>query len=450
MPSSHGRRQRRLPYNTPQKRQVYRVSKFFLSLGCIVVAIGLLGLGIRLYTDWPHFVNMLSFAFGLQNIAKQQAHLAQTIKTGLQDIRLPLTSYQRENGSVQRRGREQWQWQLHRIQLPSEATLATCDFFIRKTASQAGFTVFDRHESQATPNRVVELSVGISDAPTDFFVLTYNNLPSSTVLSDRPQQQPAPAPPPSLPPLKQPAPPPPLSLPLLKQRPSPPALPSPPLAQPQIAIVIDDLGWDLEAARTLFTLDAPLSFAILPDTPHGSVIAREARQRGRDVLLHLPMEPHGYPQIDPGQHALLGTMSKEVFSTRLSTALASMPQALGVNNHMGSRLTENQDAMAMLMHQIKQRNLFFLDSRTSEKSLAYQVAQTMRVPAAQRHIFLDHDINTDKIAQQLQRLSAVASQQGFAIAIAHPYPETLQVLQKNLSTLRHSGYEIVPVSRLVK
>lgn len=436
MPSSRGRQQRRIPDNTPQRRQVYRVSKSCLRIGCIVVAIGFSWLGMRLYTGWPQFVNMLYFALGLQDIANQQAHLTQAIQSGLREIRLPVTSYQRESGLVQRRGREQWQWQLHKIQLPSEATLATCDFFVRKIASQVGFTVFDRHEPQTTPNRIVELSLGISDVPTDFFVLTHNTLPSPAVLSDRPMHQPALTPPPSLP--------------LFRPRPSPPVHPLPPLSPPQIAIVIDDLGWDLEAARTLLTLDVPLSFAILPDTPYGSAIAKEARQRGRDVLLHLPMEPHGYPQIDPGQHALLGSMSKEVFFTRLSTALASLPQALGVNNHMGSRLTENQDAMAMLMRHIKQRNLFFLDSRTSEKSLAYQVAQTMRVPAAQRHIFLDHDINADKITQQLHHLSVVASQQGFAIAIGHPYPETLQVLQKNLSALRHSGYEIVPVSRLVR
>jgi uncharacterized protein len=278
--------------------------------------------------------------------------------------------------------------------------------------------------------------LGISNVLTDFFVLTHHTLPSPTMLSDRPIHQLALTPPPSLP--------------LLRPRPSPPVHPLPPLSPPQIAIVIDDLGWDLEAARTLLTLDMALSFAILPDTPYGPVIAKEAQQRGRDVLLHLPMEPHGYPHVDPGHHALLGTMSKEIFFTRLNTALASIPQALGVNNHMGSRLTENQDAMAMLMRHIKQRNLFFLDSRTSEKSLAYRVAQTMRVPTAQRHIFLDHDINADRITQQLHRLSVVASQQGFAIAIGHPYPETLQVLQKNLSALRHSGYEIVPVSRLVR
>ncbi len=146
MPSSHRRQQRRIPDNTPQRRQVYRVSISGLRIGCIVVATGFSWLGMWLYTGWPQFVNMLYFALGLQDIANQQVHLAQAIQTGLQEIRLPVTSYQRERGLVQRRGREQWQWQFHTIQLPSEATLATCDFFVRKIASQVGFIVFDRHE----------------------------------------------------------------------------------------------------------------------------------------------------------------------------------------------------------------------------------------------------------------------------------------------------------------
>jgi polysaccharide deacetylase 2 family uncharacterized protein YibQ len=220
--------------------------------------------------------------------------------------------------------------------------------------------------------------------------------------------------------------------------------------RPQVAIVIDDLGWDRQVAESLLALDAPLSFAILPAAPYQLYIAQEAQRRGRDVLLHLPMEPHGYPQINPGHDALLSHMQADELAAHLERALQALPSVVGVNNHMGSRLTENRAAMRVVMQHLKQHNLFFLDSRTSQHSLAYRIAREMGVRAAQRHIFLDHDVRQGTIAKRLYDLVALANTHGQAIGIGHPYPETLQALQEALPTLRQSGIELVPVSHLVQ
>jgi hypothetical protein len=216
-----------------------------------------------------------------------------------------------------------------------------------------------------------------------------------------------------------------------------------------VAIVIDDLGWNLEAARALLALDAPLSFAILPNAPYRTVIAQEAQRRGRDILLHLPMEPYKYPHVNPGQPALLSTMNTRELTAEVEVALAALPPVVGVNNHMGSRLTEDRTAMRAVMQHIKRHNLFFLDSRTSQKSLAAQVARELGVRTAERHVFLDNETETTKIHQQLDQLATLARMRGHAIGIGHPYPETVQALWHMLPELQQAGIEIVPISRLV-
>jgi polysaccharide deacetylase 2 family uncharacterized protein YibQ len=162
------------------------------------------------------------------------------------------------------------------------------------------------------------------------------------------------------------------------------------------------------------------------------------------------MEPYGYPHIDPGGGALLSHMPAAELTAHIERALQALPTAVGVNNHMGSRLTENREAMRVVMHHLKQHNLFFLDSRTSQYSLAYSTAREMGIRTAQRHIFLDHDVHRDKIAQRFDDLMELANSQGWAIGIGHPYPETLQALQQRLPILQRSGIELVPVSRLVE
>jgi polysaccharide deacetylase 2 family uncharacterized protein YibQ len=220
-------------------------------------------------------------------------------------------------------------------------------------------------------------------------------------------------------------------------------------ATPSIAIVIDDMGWELPIATDLLALDQPLSFAVLPQAPYQLNIVQAAQQHKRELLLHLPMEPHGYPRVNPGPHALLGNMEPQQMVTLLQEALKSLPQVVGVNNHMGSSLTENPQAMRVVMHELKQRDLFFLDSRTSATSQAYQIAREMGIPTAKRHVFLDNDVQQSQIVAQLHRLAEMASQQGYAIGIGHPYPETLRALKDTLPLIRQAGIQIVPISHLV-
>jgi polysaccharide deacetylase 2 family uncharacterized protein YibQ len=143
-------------------------------------------------------------------------------------------------------------------------------------------------------------------------------------------------------------------------------------------------------------------------------------------------------------------MNSQELAAHIEVALAAVPAAIGVNNHMGSRLTEDREAMRVVMHLLKQRNLFFLDSRTSQKSLAYHVARELGVRTAQRQVFLDTTPEMAKIQQQLHYLVALAHEHGSAIGIGHPHPATVQTLWHTLPELRQAGIDIVPVSHLVK
>ena len=367
--------------------------------------------------------NTWRFLFGWQYIAQHQQQLNQTVAHLLQKTGLPATVYRLESTIPQRRGQEYWQRQNHVVRIPPERSLETFEALFRETLSRAPFIILDRRIRQASSYTTVKLTLGMAGVPTDVFVLT------QAVATVIPSIQVSNAP--ILSPLGQ-------SFPLHQS------------LLPQVAIVIDDLGWDLGAAQVLLAMDIPLGFAILPNTPFKDFIAQEAQRRGKDILLHLPMEPYSYPQIDPGWPVLLSTMNTSELAIQIESALAAVPAAVGVNNHMGSRLTEDRHAMHVVMQLMKHRNLFFLDSRTSQKSLAYQIAREVGVRTAQRHVFLDNEADARKISQQLHRLAALAREHGKAIGIGHPYPETVQSLRYTLPEIRQTGVEIVSISRLVQ
>lgn len=229
-------------------------------------------------------------------------------------------------------------------------------------------------------------------------------------------------------------------------------VPVPP--RPRVAILIDDLGWNSQVARSLLDIDAPLSFAVLPYLPHSKSIAHWAREKHRDVLLHLPLEPHGYPQIDPGKGALLKGMSEDRLEERLSHDLEAIPYAVGVNNHMGSRFTEDERAMRVVLRVLKKRGLFFLDSRTSSRSVGYDLARELGLKTGRRWVFLDHPdgekgADAASIEGQLWKLSKLAKREGQAIAIGHPHASTIEALRHTLPRLIAEGVEVVPVSALM-
>jgi polysaccharide deacetylase 2 family uncharacterized protein YibQ len=230
--------------------------------------------------------------------------------------------------------------------------------------------------------------------------------------------------------------------------PRPEALPStpPPL---KIAIVIDDMGSDMRRLRELLELDAPIAVAVLPHLKLSKEVAREAHANGREVLLHLPMEPKDIQNNNPGKGALTTAMDKEEVVRELTRDMEEVPFLSGVNNHMGSKFTEDEDLMRTVLEVVKSRDVYFLDSKTTDRSVADKVAKELGVRMASRNVFLDNRRDAQYIRGQLKKLLAVAGKRGNAIAIGHPYPETIAVLKEVIPGLKNDGVEVVRLSELV-
>jgi len=219
-------------------------------------------------------------------------------------------------------------------------------------------------------------------------------------------------------------------------------------ASPKVAIIIDDLGYDTSLAEGFMRLDLPLTLSILPFAPSTRSIARRAKEEGREVMLHLPMEPRSYPRINPGDGVLLVSMERAAILEVLERDLGEMPFVEGVNNHMGSRFTENREQMMVVLGELKRRGLYFVDSKTSRMSVAFDLARQMGIRTACRDIFLDNDLSEGALKIQMERLLTVARHKGHAIGIGHPHKETLWFLRKFQVGLQKE-VEVVPVSCLV-
>jgi len=198
---------------------------------------------------------------------------------------------------------------------------------------------------------------------------------------------------------------------------------------PRIALIIDDLGQDFEIVRALMALDLPLTLSILPEAPQTAAIVREAQKRGSELMLHLPMEPRNFPSFNPGPGALLADMADEEIMRLLTWHLKQVPGARGVNNHMGSFFTERRDKMAVVLGELKRRHLYYIDSRTTKKTVAYTLAREMGVATANRNVFLDNDLSPKAMKFQMHRLMGLARASGEAIGIGHPHPKTIEMLK---------------------
>ena len=215
-------------------------------------------------------------------------------------------------------------------------------------------------------------------------------------------------------------------------------------------MIIDDLGYAYTTGRALIELAAPISVAILPHTPHGPALAALAQQRGRSVLVHLPMEAsHANHLLGPG--ALTSAMDEATFRLRLAEDLASVPGAIGVNNHMGSVLTTSARAMRWLFDGLAAKGIdTFVDSRTTHHTVAGQVAQGYQaLTYLDRDVFLDNELSEAAIAARLEEAISIAERDGYAIAIGHPHRQTLEVLRRSLPELSHRGLELVDIRALV-
>jgi len=218
---------------------------------------------------------------------------------------------------------------------------------------------------------------------------------------------------------------------------------------PKITIIIDDLGDNQTLGLRTARLPKNVALSILPHTPYSRQIATFGHQRGMDILLHQPME--SLTRIDLlGPGALLEDMQRLEFAKILENNINAVPFVIGINNHMGSLLTTDIEKMNWLMAELKQRAIFFIDSRTTSDSIAGDIAYYWQIPTMSRRIFLDHYDDPEAIAKQFSLLLKLAKKNGHAVAIGHPRKQTLQFLEQKLPQLEALGFELVSTSEMIK
>jgi polysaccharide deacetylase 2 family uncharacterized protein YibQ len=228
----------------------------------------------------------------------------------------------------------------------------------------------------------------------------------------------------------------------------PKPLPLPP--RPRIAIVVDDLGLDKRVVENLLRLEVPVTFSILPFQPYSRYAAKLVHARGKEIILHLPMEPRGFPLKDPGEGGLFVTMGEtKELARQLKKDLDAVPYISGANNHMGSRFMEHEAVVRVVLGELKKRGLFFLDSGTTDRSMGYKLARELTMKAGRRDIFLDNETGPKDMEAQLNHLMKIALARGKAIGIGHPYPTTVAALKGMIAKIQKAGIKIVPLSQVL-
>lgn len=219
--------------------------------------------------------------------------------------------------------------------------------------------------------------------------------------------------------------------------------------RPVISVIIDDLGARKERGMEAVQLPGPVACAFLPHYPYTVILARRAHSYNKEVLLHLPMQSVGDDPLGPGGLRL--EMTENEFVQELQKDLESVPHVQGINNHMGSLLTRHPGHMLWLMQQMNLNgNLFFVDSRTTNSTVAHKVANEMGVPNMERDVFLDNDRDEESINHQFDKVIETARRKGTALAIGHPYESTLKVLAQRLPELQAEGIRMVSVAEMIK
>lgn len=294
--------------------------------------------------------------------------------------------------------RDSLRWQI-RADVPDALPLSVCNLSLTRLADQLGGAVLDGSEDRT--GQALSLLVGINGEQTTLIAL------EKSVKLDR--------------------------------------------TAGRIAIVIDDFGYQDQALiRAFCDLPQPITFSIFPGERHTAWTARRATEKNHGVMVHLPMEPVGYPEHNPGPDAIFVDDAPEKIAALTQNALAAVPHARGMNNHMGSRVTQNAAAMKAVLQIVKQRDFFFVDSRTSPRSVAYAIAREMGIRSGRGALFLDLAADEGAIAKQLYALAARARQEGAAIGIGHAKRETLRALQRVLPALEEQGFAFVLAEELVK
>lgn len=215
--------------------------------------------------------------------------------------------------------------------------------------------------------------------------------------------------------------------------------------KPKIALIVDDLGYNVEKVKRLTNINLPVTLALIPDTPYAKAVAKHAHNKGYELMLHVPMETISERKWEQG---LTNNMERQQFDSAVAKMLSDYPNAKGMNNHGGSLLTQQREKMDWLMGELAAQELYFVDSRTIASSVAGKAAGAAGLTELSRDVFLDNNREHQAIEKELRRLQTIAYEQGQAIGIAHPYKETLEVLEKLLPQINSEGFEFVFVSQL--
>lgn len=221
-------------------------------------------------------------------------------------------------------------------------------------------------------------------------------------------------------------------------------------ARNKVALIIDDMGYSLEAINTISSLGRPITVAIIPYSPLALETASISKENNLEVILHLPLESINNDERNNVEGMVYSGMSEEDIIKTVEKNLSQVPYIQGVNNHMGSKVTANSRLMQIILQLLKEKNLFFIDSRTTGSSVAYNIAQKLGIPSAYRHVFLDGELDETYIKGQLLELFEQAQRNGFALGICHPTDETLNVLKEHFHLIDDYNLEPVFASQIVK
>ncbi len=219
--------------------------------------------------------------------------------------------------------------------------------------------------------------------------------------------------------------------------------------RPAVSIIIDDIGDRFKDGLRAVNLPAPYTYSFLPNTPFAKRLADQASHMNKEVMLHMPMQATNGKKLGP--NGLTSDMTREVFDNTLQAAMNSIPHVKGVNNHMGSLLSADKEFMGWVMSFVaRQKNeLYFIDSRTTAKSVIVQAATQKNIRVLSRDTFIDYDVSHASIKKQINYLIKLAKKNGIAIGIAHPYPETLDILESAWPLFYEAGVDLIPVSELI-
>ena len=213
-------------------------------------------------------------------------------------------------------------------------------------------------------------------------------------------------------------------------------------SSPILTIIIDDIGYNIERVKEFLDIEYPITYAVIPFAPHGKEVAQLITKKQKPILIHMPMEPISWPRHDPGPQALFTNDATEDIQNKILQGINIVPQAGGMNNHMGSKFINTEKSVHIFFQTLKKKGLFFVDSKTIQSKVAQKLAQQYNIKYYARDVFLDNNRNEYKIMSQLLAAAWIAKKKGTAIALGHPYAATRNVLRVCLPLLVENGFLI--------